>query len=45
MNVIAYSEHLLSLLFTGFIVAFLFCIQSGESIYDSLRFSFILGYL
>ena len=34
-------KHLLSFLLIGFIAAFLFCIQSGESIYDPPWFGFI----
>ena len=38
----AYWKHLLSYLLIGFIVAFLFFIQSRESIYDPTQFRFIL---
>ena len=40
LTVPACWKHLLSFLL-GFIVAFLFCIQSGESIYDAPWFGFI----
>ena len=41
----AYWKHLLLLLFMGFIVAFLYFTQPGESIYDPPRFRFILRHL
>ena len=40
-----YWKHWLSFLLMEFIVAFLFLIQSGESIYDPLRLGFILWHL
>ena len=40
MNVTADWKHLLSFLLIGFIVVFLFFIQSGESIYDPQQLGF-----
>ena len=40
-SIAAYWKHLSSLFF-GFIISFLFFIQTGESIYDPPRFRFIL---
>ena len=40
-----YWKHWLSFLLMEFIVAFLFLIQSGESIYDPRRLGFILWHL
>ena len=40
-----YWKHLLSSLLMGFIFAFLFFIQIGESIYDPQRFGFLLLHL
>ena len=37
-----YWKHLLSFLLMEFIAAFLFFIQSGESIYDPPQFDFVL---
>ena len=41
-TVTVYQKHLLSFLLMGFIVAFLVCIQSGESISDPPLFGFIM---
>ena len=41
-TVIAYWKHLSSFLLMGFIVAFLFFIQSGESVYDPPWLGFTL---
>ena len=40
-TVTAYWKHLLSFISIWFIFAFFFSMQSGESIYDLLRFGFI----